>query len=119
MQMNDVDPSTLRRLAELKAEQGTGPEPVPEPRPTDFATPKARASAVRSLLDEASRRVREADGGLSHEDKVGLKRDLERMEQFFNGTATRAGRTGSRSSPAPPSTCSRPQAAAARCRTRW
>ena len=94
MQMNDVDPSTLRRLAELKPDRGRVLSLYLNLDPTDFATPKARASAVRSLLDEAGRRVRDADGELSHEDRAGMKRDLERIEQFFNGSGYARGAHG-------------------------
>lgn len=94
MQMNDVDSSTLRRLAELKPATGRVLSLYLNLDPTEFATPKARASAVRSLLDEAGRRVRDVDGDLSQEDKAGLRRDLERVEQFFNGVGYARGAHG-------------------------
>ncbi len=81
MQHNEIDTGTLRRLAELR----------PGHRvlslflnldPAAFATGDARASAIRSLLDEARRRV-EGEPGLSHDEKVGLRADLERAEAFF------------------------------------
>ncbi|MDQ6819480.1 MAG: hypothetical protein M3076_03930 [Actinomycetota bacterium] len=51
--------------------------------PERFATPQARASQVRSLIDNASRRVdREAD--LSHEDKVALREDIERLDRYLS-----------------------------------
>jgi len=45
--------------------------------PEQFATPPARASQIRSVLDEAARDVEGLDG-LAHEDKVALREDLNR-----------------------------------------
>jgi peptide chain release factor subunit 1 len=50
--------------------------------PAQFATPPARATAVRSLLDEAERSLRERDG-LPHEDKVDLHASLKRAAQLL------------------------------------
>ena len=81
MQTNDIDAGMLRRLAELR----------PGHRvlslflnldPGAFATGEARASAIRSLLDEARRSV-EDEPGLSHDEKAGLRADVERAEAFF------------------------------------
>src|SRR5579859_5245109 len=47
--------------------------------PERFATPPARASQIRSLLDEGAREVDRLDG-LPHEDKVGLREDLKRID---------------------------------------
>jgi len=51
--------------------------------PERFATPPARASQVRSLLDQGAREVERLDG-LPHEDKVGLRADLKRLESFLS-----------------------------------
>ncbi|HLM09297.1 MAG TPA: Vms1/Ankzf1 family peptidyl-tRNA hydrolase [Thermoleophilaceae bacterium] len=50
--------------------------------PSEFATPPARATAVRSLLDEADRLLREGDR-LSHEDRAALRKTLERASTFL------------------------------------
>jgi peptide subunit release factor 1 (eRF1) len=94
MQMNDVDPATLRRLAQLKPDKGRVLSLYLNLDPSDFATPKARGSQVRALLDEASRHVRDEDGSLSAEDRTGLKKDLERVESFFNGGGYARGALG-------------------------
>src|SRR5438093_102062 len=44
----------------------------------------ARATAARSLLDEADRRVREREG-ISHQDKVDLRASLERARALLEG----------------------------------
>ena len=50
--------------------------------PEQFATPPARASQIRSLLDQADRDL-EAQDGLSHDERVSLKADLERIDDFL------------------------------------
>jgi peptide chain release factor subunit 1 len=81
MQRNEIDTRMLRRLAELK----------PGHRvlslflnldPMVFATAEARTSAIRSLVDDARRRVEE-EPDLSHDEKVGLRTDVARAEAFF------------------------------------
>jgi peptide subunit release factor 1 (eRF1) len=50
--------------------------------PERFATPPARASQIRSLVDQA-RRDLEARDGLSHDDRVSLRADLQRIDDFL------------------------------------
>jgi hypothetical protein len=50
--------------------------------PEHFATPPARASQIRSLLDQAGRDVEHLDG-LDHEDKVALREDLKQIDSFL------------------------------------
>ena len=84
MQTNDVDAATLRRLAELKPDGCKVLSLYLNLDPSDFATPQARSTAVRSLIDDAQRRVRDADG-LEPGQRESLKRDIERVEKYFNG----------------------------------
>ncbi|HZU59511.1 MAG TPA: Vms1/Ankzf1 family peptidyl-tRNA hydrolase [Solirubrobacteraceae bacterium] len=51
--------------------------------PDTFATPPARASQIRSLIDEGTRTV-ENDQQLGHEDRAGLRADLKRIEEFLH-----------------------------------
>jgi peptide chain release factor subunit 1 len=51
--------------------------------PERFATPPARASQVRSLLDDGHRIVDGLDG-LGHADKVALREDLKRIDAFLS-----------------------------------
>jgi peptide chain release factor subunit 1 len=77
VQLNDVDHERLRRLAALR--------PVGTPvlsiyvdlDPREFATQRARASQVDSLLDDADRRIREA--GLDAGARNALRDDLGRV----------------------------------------
>jgi peptide chain release factor subunit 1 len=50
--------------------------------PERFATPPARASQIRSLLDRAHRDL-EALGDLTHDERVSLRRDLDRIDDFL------------------------------------
>ena len=66
----------LRRLTELRLERPVVLSLYLDLDPTEFATPPARATAVRSLLDEADRRVRD-HRELSHQDRADLETSLE------------------------------------------
>jgi hypothetical protein len=50
--------------------------------PREFATAPARATQIRSLLDEAHRAA-EADDSLEHDAKLALRDDLERIEAYL------------------------------------
>jgi peptide chain release factor subunit 1 len=82
MQSTAPDRDQLRRLAELRLDRPVVLSLYLNLDPSQFATPPARKTAVRSLLDEADRRVREGNG-LSHEDKMGLRASLERATAFL------------------------------------
>jgi peptide chain release factor subunit 1 len=79
-----ADPGTddLRRLAEVRLERPLVLSLYLDLDPGEFATPPARATAARSLIDEADRRVRERDG-LSHDDKLALKASLQRAREYL------------------------------------
>lgn len=49
----------------------------------EFAIRPKRATEIRSLLDEAHREV-EAQDGLSHDDRMTLRADLQRIEAFLS-----------------------------------
>jgi peptide chain release factor subunit 1 len=53
--------------------------------PERFATPPARASQIRSLVDQA-RRDLEAQDGLTHDDLVTLRADIQRIDEFLSST---------------------------------
>lgn len=50
--------------------------------PERFATPPARASQIRSLVDQAHREL-EALPGLSHDERVALRADVQRIDEFL------------------------------------
>jgi peptide subunit release factor 1 (eRF1) len=82
MQANDLDRETLRRLAGAKAANGgKAISFYLNLEPTEFATPPARASAIRSLLDEGEKKMKEVE---SEDNKRGLRADFERAREFFS-----------------------------------
>ncbi len=50
--------------------------------PERFATAPARASQIRSLIDQAAREV-EQEQALSHDDRVALREDLDRVRRYL------------------------------------
>jgi peptide chain release factor subunit 1 len=78
------DRDELRRLAEIRLERPLVLSLYLNLDPTEFATPPARATAVRSLLDEADRRVRETHD-LPHDDRMDLRASLERAKSVLEG----------------------------------
>ena len=77
MQVAPLDRDVLRRLAELRLDRPVVLSLYLGLDPSEFATPPARATAIRSLMDAAERRVKEA-AGLGHDDRVQLEHALER-----------------------------------------
>ena len=51
--------------------------------PARFATPPARSSQIRSLIDTAGKQI-EALDGLDHEHRIGLREDLRRIDSFLS-----------------------------------
>jgi peptide chain release factor subunit 1 len=84
MLVNEITPDRLRQLAGLRLDHGKVLSVYLDLDPSVFGTVPARASEMRSIIDEAGRRVREADG-LSHDEAVALRDDVARLEQFFDG----------------------------------
>jgi peptide chain release factor subunit 1 len=82
MQASAPDRDQLRSLAELRLDRPVVLSLYLNLDPSQFATPPARKTAVRSLLDEAERRVRERNG-LEHDDVKGLEASLERATAFL------------------------------------
>src|SRR5687768_9497457 len=82
MQVTAPDRDRLRRLAELRLGRPLVLSLYLDLDPTEFATPPARATAVRSLLDEADRKTRELEG-LSHEEKAALRASYDRAAAFL------------------------------------
>jgi peptide chain release factor subunit 1 len=82
MQVSAPERDQLRSLAELRLDRPVVLSLYLNLDPSQFATPPARKTSVRSLLDEAERRVREGNG-LSHDDKMALQASLERAGGFL------------------------------------
>jgi peptide chain release factor subunit 1 len=84
MQVMAPDRDELRRLAEIRLDRPVVLSLYLDLDPTEFATPPARATGVRSLLDEADRRVRDL-GDLPHADRMELRASLERASALLEG----------------------------------
>ena len=82
MQATAPDRDQLRSLAELRLDRPVVLSLYLNLDPSQFATPPARKTAVRSLVDEAERRLREGNG-LSREDKLALQASLQRAASFL------------------------------------
>jgi peptide subunit release factor 1 (eRF1) len=90
MQANDITRDRLRRLAEARVGGAKVLSLFLNLDPREFATPPARSTEVRSLLDRAGRLVRDESEHLTHEQKESLKADLERVTaELGNGAGTK------------------------------
>lgn len=74
----DITTDRLRALAETRSVSGKVLSVYVDLDPRYFATPPARATEISSVLDEASRAVREHQG-LTHDERVALERDVARV----------------------------------------
>jgi peptide chain release factor subunit 1 len=83
MQVAAPDPTALRRLSEVRLDRPLVLSLYLDLDPSRFATPPARATEVRSLLDEADRKVRELDQ-LSHADRSALETSLEKVRDLLS-----------------------------------
>ena len=83
MQTNELNSDLLRRLADLHPEGARVLSLFLNLDPSEFATPPARATEARSLIDQAERQVREAGDSLSHDEKKALLEDIERARDYF------------------------------------
>jgi peptide subunit release factor 1 (eRF1) len=75
MQTNQLSPDTLRRLAELRPDEGKVTSIYLNLDPTEFASRAARSTAINSVLDEAGRAAR-------GESEV-VRGDVERIREVF------------------------------------
>src|SRR3954470_8951818 len=84
MQTNELNREKLRELAELRPDDGGCVLSLfLNLDPSEFATPPARETEIRSLIDGAERSLRDADG-LSHQAREGLKHDIARARDYLS-----------------------------------
>src|SRR3954466_13884329 len=77
MQTNQLSPDTLRRLAELRPDEGKVVSLYLNLDPSEFASGAARSTAINSVLDQAARRARDEDPS--------VREDVERVREVFGG----------------------------------
>ncbi len=82
MEATAPDRDTVRKLSELRLDRPVVLSLYLDLNPTEFATPPARATAVRSLLDDAERKVKERHT-LPHGDRMALEASLRRARSFL------------------------------------
>jgi peptide chain release factor subunit 1 len=82
MQTNQLDRSKLRELAKLRPGGAKVLSLYLNLDPTEFASAQARSTEMSSLLDEADRRLRNGNS-LTHDEKVHLREDVERVREYF------------------------------------
>ena len=85
MQTNDLNEGRLRELASLRPDGARVLSVFLNLDPQEFAQAPARATEIESVLDDAERRVREANDNLPHEQKLALRGDVERTREFLKG----------------------------------
>jgi peptide subunit release factor 1 (eRF1) len=74
----DITTDRLRELAETRSAQGKVLSVFINLDPSVFAAPPARATEISSVIDAASRTVRDRDD-LTHDERMALERDIERV----------------------------------------
>jgi peptide chain release factor subunit 1 len=93
MQAVAPDPEAVRRLAEMRLDRPVVLSIYLNLDPSEFATPPARATAARSVLDGADRTLRQLDG-LSHADRTDLEASLEKARRVLTGNLDADGAHG-------------------------
>lgn len=93
MQANEITQERLRRLAEVRPDTGKVLSLYLNLDPAQFGTAPARSTEVRSLLNHAERLVREEER-LSHDERMALRKDLERVRDYLGGELDAKGAHG-------------------------
>src|SRR5436190_10832510 len=84
MQTNELNREKLPELARFRPGDGAGVLSLfLNLDPSEFATPPAGETGIRSLIDGAERSLRDA-GRLSHAAREGLKRDIARAREYLS-----------------------------------
>jgi peptide chain release factor subunit 1 len=79
-----ITQARLRALSAVHPDQGRVLSVFLNLDPSSFATPAARSSAITSVMTAAAHKVDEADG-LSHDERLGLRDDVERVRGVLEG----------------------------------
>jgi peptide subunit release factor 1 (eRF1) len=82
MQTNELNSDLLRRMADLRPDGARVLSLFLNLDPSEFSTPPARATEVRSLIDQAERALRDSEG-LSHDEQKALRQDIARARDHL------------------------------------
>jgi peptide chain release factor subunit 1 len=85
MQTNDLDETRLRELASLRPDGARVLSVFLNLDPQEFSQAPARTTEIQSVLDDAERRVRDANDSVSPDEKKALREDVERTREFLKG----------------------------------
>ena len=80
-----ITQARLRALAAVHPDQGRVLSVFLNLDPAQFATPNARSSAITSVITAAAHKVEESDG-LSHDERMALRDDVERVREVLVGS---------------------------------
>src|SRR4051794_3980757 len=80
-----ITQARLRALSAVHPDQGRVLSVFLNLDPTQFATPAARSSAITSVITDAAHKVEET-GGLTHEERMTLRDDVERVRDVLAGS---------------------------------
>jgi peptide chain release factor subunit 1 len=80
-----ITQTRLRALAEVRPERGRVLSVFLNLDPTEFATPPARSSAITSVMTAAAHKV-ESKAELSHDERMALKDDVQRVREVLAGS---------------------------------
>src|SRR3954453_7333102 len=80
-----ITQARLRALAAVHPDEGRVLSVFLNLDPAEFATPAARSSAITSVLTAAAHKV-ESKEGLSHDERMALRDDVERVRDVLMGS---------------------------------
>ena len=80
-----ITQARLRELAAVHPDEGRVLSVFLNLDPSSFATPAARSSAITSVMTAAAHKVDESEG-LSHDERIGLRDDVERVRGVLEGS---------------------------------
>src|SRR3954463_12523637 len=84
MQTNELRPDRLRELAVVRPEGARVLSVFLNLDPASFAEPPARASEIRSVVDELRRLSRGESESVEHDAKVAIRADVDRISEFLD-----------------------------------
>src|SRR3954467_7202137 len=84
MQTNELRPERLRELAVLRPDGARVLSVFLNLDPASFAEPPARASEIRSVVDELRRLSRAESEDADHDAKIGIRADVDRISEFLD-----------------------------------
>src|ERR1041385_5968597 len=84
----------LRDLATFRAENGCAISMYLDLDPSEAPTPDVVQSRVNALLDEVVRSENANRADLTHEQRQGLRDDVDRLREFFDTDFSRDGSRG-------------------------